>query len=84
MISTDIDTIINSFRSYDDLKRHYDGTDYNWKHYVKEYTADKDDTDETLSSFPNLTTLRCRYNKNFTDAGLRCVPNLTTFYCNEN
>ena len=55
LVSRDIDTIINSYRTHDELKEYYQDTDYNWQRYVKEYMASEWDTDDTLKAFPDQT-----------------------------
>lgn len=84
ILSSDIDSIINSFRTYDELEKYYEGTNYKWKRFVASYKANIDDTDDTLQPLSNLTTLECGDNKNFTDNGLKSLSNLTRLYCRYN
>ena len=81
IISQDIDTIINAYRTYDELEDYYKCTDYNWKPLVSEYFAREEDTDDTLKQLPNLTTLDCGCNQNFTDEGLKHLPHLKILSC---
>lgn len=77
ILNQDITGIITSFQTIED--------DFflvnNPERYVIRYEAKRDDTNETLKKFKNLTYLNCVRNKNFTDTGLQYLPNLTYLDC---
>ena len=51
-----------------------------------EYTANKKDTDQILTTPPffKLKILDCDWNEHFTDKGLASLPHLTTLDCGVN
>ena len=56
----------------------------NYKKYLIEYCAEKDDTDNELKCMTNLQILHCEWNEKFTDDGLKYLINLQELHCGWN